>query len=167
MNLGTCPSTEDRISTNGPVGSGKSFYRLPTATDSGVPVVSEEKMTHPIKAFTAEFVRQMLMGLPSQTLSLVLCSTLSSLGLDIVSQVEAKDFGVESKVCVHWYHWWVDHYGISANEHSSIIYDNQWAGILSRVYLISSLRWWLKNGRGDLECVDYNATKNLNMNCSF
>lgn len=102
MFSGTCPSTEDLLSTNGPVGSGKSFYRLPTATDSGVPVVSEEKMTHPIKAFTAEFVRQMLMGLPSQTLSLVLCSTLSSLGLDIVSQVEAKDFGVESNVCESW-----------------------------------------------------------------
>lgn len=102
MLSGTCPSTEDLLSTNGPVASGKSFYRLPTATDSGVPVVSEEKMTHPIKAFTAEFVRQMLMGLPSQTLSLVLCSTLSSLGLDIVSQVEAKDFGVESNVCERW-----------------------------------------------------------------
>uniref|UniRef100_A0A674MC73 non-specific serine/threonine protein kinase n=1 Tax=Takifugu rubripes TaxID=31033 RepID=A0A674MC73_TAKRU len=94
---GTCPSTEDLL-TNGPVGSGKSFYQLPTASDLGVPVVSEEKMTHPIKAFTAEFVRQMLMGLPSQTLSLVLCSALSSLGLDIVSLVEAKDFGVERKV---------------------------------------------------------------------
>lgn len=100
---GTCPSTEDLL-TNGPVGSGKSFYQLPTASDLGVPVVSEEKMTHPIKAFTAEFVRQMLMGLPSQTLSLVLCSALSSLGLDIVSLVEAKDFGVERKVCMSWYH---------------------------------------------------------------
>ncbi|TWW64309.1 Serine/threonine-protein kinase SMG1 [Takifugu flavidus] len=96
---GTCPSTEDLL-TNGPVGSGKSFYQLPTASDLGVPVVSEEKMTHPIKAFTAEFVRQMLMGLPSQTLSLVLCSALSSLGLDIVSLVEAKDFGVERKTAV-------------------------------------------------------------------
>lgn len=103
MFSGTCPSTEDLL-TNGPVGSGKSFYQLPTASDSGVPVVSEEKMTHPIKAFTAEFVRQMLVGLPSQTLSLVLCSALSSLGLDIVSQVEAKDFGVERKVCMSWYH---------------------------------------------------------------
>lgn len=102
MFSGTCPSTEDLLSNNGPVGSEKSFYRLPTAKDSGVPVVSEEKMIHPIKAFTAEFVRQMLMGLPSQTLSLVLCSTISCLGLDIVSQVEAKDFGVESKVCANY-----------------------------------------------------------------
>lgn len=61
-------------------------------------VVSEEKMTRPIKAFTAEFVRQMLMGLPSQALSLALCSTLSALGLDVVNQVEVKDFGAESKV---------------------------------------------------------------------
>lgn len=103
MFSGTCPSTEDLL-TNGPVVSGKSFYQLPTASDSGVPVVSEEKMIQPIKAFTAEFIRHMLMGLPSQTLSLVLCSALSSLGLDIVSQVETKDFGVERKVCMSWYH---------------------------------------------------------------
>lgn len=55
-------------------------------------------MTHPIRAFTAEFVRQMLMGLPSQALGLALCSTLSALGLDVVNQVEVKDFGAESKV---------------------------------------------------------------------
>lgn len=55
-------------------------------------------MTRPIKAFTAEFVRQMLMGLPRQALSLALCSTLSALGLDVVNQVEVKDFGAESKV---------------------------------------------------------------------
>lgn len=55
-------------------------------------------MIRPIKAFTAEFVRQMLMGMPSQALSLALCSTLSALGVDIVAQVEAKDFGAESKV---------------------------------------------------------------------
>uniref|UniRef100_A0A3Q2WGJ8 non-specific serine/threonine protein kinase n=1 Tax=Haplochromis burtoni TaxID=8153 RepID=A0A3Q2WGJ8_HAPBU len=61
-------------------------------------LVSEEQMIRPIKAFTAEFVRQMLMGMPSQALSLALCSTLSALGVDIVAQVEAKDFGAESKV---------------------------------------------------------------------
>lgn len=55
-------------------------------------------MTRPIKAFTAEFVRQMLMGLPSQAIGLALCSTLSALGLDVVAQVEAKDFGAEIKV---------------------------------------------------------------------
>ncbi|XP_052368530.1 serine/threonine-protein kinase SMG1-like [Oncorhynchus keta] len=48
-------------------------------------------MTRPIKAFTAEFVRQMLIGLPTQTLGLSLCSTLSALGLDLTAQVEAKD----------------------------------------------------------------------------
>uniref|UniRef100_A0A8C4EGN0 non-specific serine/threonine protein kinase n=1 Tax=Dicentrarchus labrax TaxID=13489 RepID=A0A8C4EGN0_DICLA len=68
------------------------------STGSGVTVVSEEQMTRPIQAFTAEFVRQMLMGLPSQALGLALCSTLSALGLDVVAQVEAKDFGAESKV---------------------------------------------------------------------
>lgn len=61
-------------------------------------MISEEQMTRPIKAFTAEFVRQMLMGLPSQALGVALCSTLSTLGLDVVAQVEAKDFGAESKV---------------------------------------------------------------------
>lgn len=55
-------------------------------------------MTRPIKAFTAEFVWQMLMGLPSQALGLALCSAMSALGLDVVAKVEAKDFGAESKV---------------------------------------------------------------------
>uniref|UniRef100_A0A671VFB0 non-specific serine/threonine protein kinase n=1 Tax=Sparus aurata TaxID=8175 RepID=A0A671VFB0_SPAAU len=79
--------------------SGKSFL-LQHETNYKVSnnMVSEEKMTRPIKAFTAEFVRQMLMGLPSQALSLALCSTLSALGLDVVNQVEVKDFGAESKV---------------------------------------------------------------------
>ncbi len=98
---GTCPPAEDLLPTNGPVGLGKLLYRQPSVTGSGVTVVSEEQMTRPIKAFTAEFVRQMLMGLPSQALGLALCSTLSALGLDVVAQVEAKDFGAESKVlCV-------------------------------------------------------------------
>lgn len=95
---GTCPQADDLLSTNGPVGLGKPLYRRPSATGSGVAVVSEEQMTRPIKAFTAEFVRQMVMGLPSQALGLALCSTLSALGLDVVAQVETKDFGAESKV---------------------------------------------------------------------
>ncbi|KAM7372511.1 hypothetical protein PAMP_009675 [Pampus punctatissimus] len=95
---GTCAPAEDLLPSNGPVGLGKPLYRRPSATGSGVAVVSEEQMSRPIKAFTAEFVRQMLMGLPSQALGLALCSTLSALGLDVVAQVEAKDFGAESKV---------------------------------------------------------------------
>ncbi|XP_072224935.1 serine/threonine-protein kinase SMG1 isoform X3 [Leuresthes tenuis] len=95
---GTRPPAEDLLPTNGPVGLGKPLYRRPSATGSGVAVISEEQMTRPIKAFTAEFVRQMLMGLPSQALGLALCSTLSAHGLDVVAQVEAKDFGAETKV---------------------------------------------------------------------
>ncbi|XP_041828579.1 serine/threonine-protein kinase SMG1 isoform X2 [Melanotaenia boesemani] len=95
---GTCPLSEDLLPSNGPVGLGKPLYRRPSGTGSGVAVISEEQMTRPIKAFTAEFVRQMLMGLPSQALGLALCSTLTALGLDVVAQVEAKDFGAESKV---------------------------------------------------------------------
>ena len=77
------------------MGLGKPLYRGPQA---GAAVVSEEQMSRPIKAFTAEFVRQMLMGLPTQALGLALCSALSGLGLDLISQVEAKDFGAEGKV---------------------------------------------------------------------
>lgn len=98
---GTSPPAEDLLSTNGPLGLGKLQYQLPNALGSDVTLVSEEKMTHPIKAFTAEFVRQMLMGLPSQALGLTLCSILSALGLDIVAQVESKDFTAESKVHVY------------------------------------------------------------------
>lgn len=64
----------------------------------GPGVMSEEQMARPIKAFTADFVRQMLMGLPTQVLGLALCSALSALGADVVAQVEAKDFGAEGKV---------------------------------------------------------------------
>ncbi|XP_028267220.1 serine/threonine-protein kinase SMG1 isoform X1 [Parambassis ranga] len=96
---GTCPPAEDLLPSNGPVALGKPLYRRPSATGSaGAAVVSEEQMIRPIKAFTAEFVRQLLMGLPSQALGLALCSTVSALGLDVVAQVEAKDFGAESKV---------------------------------------------------------------------
>lgn len=63
-------------------------------------VVSEDQMMRPIKAFTADFVRQMLMGLPSQALGLALCSALSALGADLIAQVEAKDFGAEGKVAL-------------------------------------------------------------------
>ncbi|XP_077940467.1 serine/threonine-protein kinase SMG1 isoform X6 [Gasterosteus aculeatus] len=95
---GTPSPAEDLLPTNGPVGLGKPLYRRPSAAGSGAAVVSEDQMSRPIKAFTAEFVRQMLMGLSGQAIGLALCSTLSALGLDVVSQVEAKDFGADSKV---------------------------------------------------------------------
>ncbi|KAF7200875.1 serine/threonine-protein kinase SMG1 isoform X2 [Nothobranchius furzeri] len=95
---GTCPPAEELLTTNGPVGLGKPLFHRPGAAGSGVAVMSEEQMTRPIKAFTAEFVRLMLMGLPSQAMGIALCSTLSALGLDVVAQVEAKDFGAEIKV---------------------------------------------------------------------
>lgn len=89
---GTCPSpTDDPPLSNGPVSLVKPLYR-------GSTVVSEDQMTRPIKAFTADFVRQMLMGLPTQALGLALCSALSALGTDLIAQVEAKDFGAEGKV---------------------------------------------------------------------
>ncbi|XP_037545232.1 serine/threonine-protein kinase SMG1 [Nematolebias whitei] len=97
---GTCPPAEDLLPINGPGGVGKPLFRRSSAAGSGLLVISEEQMTHPIKAFTAEFVRLMLMGLPGQALGLALCSTLSALGLDVVAQVEVKDFGAEIKVCV-------------------------------------------------------------------
>lgn len=38
------------------------------------------------------------MGLPTQALGLAICSALSALGMDLIAQVEAKDFGAEGKV---------------------------------------------------------------------
>lgn len=97
--LGTTGPSVELLPLNGPVGAGKPLYRPSGASGAGgTPLVSEEKMTHPIKAYTAQFVRQMLMGLPSQALGLALCSTLSALGLDLVSYVEAKDFSSDVKV---------------------------------------------------------------------
>ncbi|XP_047656550.1 serine/threonine-protein kinase SMG1 isoform X1 [Tachysurus fulvidraco] len=89
---GTCPSPSDEAPpSNGPVPLVKPMYR-------GSTVVSEDQMMRPIKAFTADFVRQILMGLPTQALGLALCSALSALGTDLIAQVEAKDFGAEGKV---------------------------------------------------------------------
>ncbi|XP_063077660.1 serine/threonine-protein kinase SMG1 isoform X2 [Engraulis encrasicolus] len=89
---GTCPPpTDDPPATNGPVPLVKPLFR-------GSAVVSEDQMTRPIKAFTADFVRQMLIGLPTQALGLCLCSAISALGTDLIAQVEAKDFGAEGKV---------------------------------------------------------------------
>ncbi|XP_024124914.1 serine/threonine-protein kinase SMG1 [Oryzias melastigma] len=93
---GTGLPAEDLLSSNGPVSLGKPLYCRPSGPSAAV--ISEEQMTRPIKAFTAEFVGQMLLGLPSQALGLALCSALSALGLDVVAQVEAKDFGAECKV---------------------------------------------------------------------
>ncbi|XP_036378986.1 serine/threonine-protein kinase SMG1 [Megalops cyprinoides] len=89
---GTCPPPpEDAVPSNGPVALVKPVYR-------GSAVMSEDQMARPVKAFTADFVRQMLMGLPTQVLGLALCSALSALGMDVIAQVEAKDFGAEGKV---------------------------------------------------------------------
>ncbi|KAM8824507.1 serine/threonine-protein kinase SMG1 isoform 2-T2 [Synchiropus picturatus] len=93
------PNPDELMPSNGPVVAlGKPLFRHMNSVAPSVAVVNEDQMTRPIKAFTAEFVWQMLMGLPSQTMSLAICSTLSALGLDVVAQVEAKDFGAESKV---------------------------------------------------------------------
>ncbi|XP_062915129.1 serine/threonine-protein kinase SMG1 isoform X2 [Mobula hypostoma] len=85
---------DDPSSLNGPVQlvNVKSMYRSSC--------FSEDQMAKPIKAFTADFVRQLLIGLPTQALGLTLCSYISALGVDIIAQVEAKDFGAESKVSV-------------------------------------------------------------------
>ncbi|RXM37149.1 Serine/threonine-protein kinase SMG1 [Acipenser ruthenus] len=91
---GTIPSSTDEPGApNGPVSliQVKPLYR-------NAAVISEDQMARPIKAFTADFVRQLLMGLPTQALGLALCSALSALGMDLIAQVEAKDFGAEGKV---------------------------------------------------------------------
>ncbi|XP_043946465.1 serine/threonine-protein kinase SMG1-like [Protopterus annectens] len=90
---GTIPNEDSGI-VNGPVQmvNVKSLYRNSC--------FSEDQMAKPIKAFTADFVRQLLIGLPTQALGLTLCSFISALGVDIIAQVEAKDFGAESKVSV-------------------------------------------------------------------
>lgn len=95
---GTYTSPDEVFPSNGPAGLGNQLLHRPGTAALNVAVVSEEQMIRPIKEFTAEFVREMLMGLPSQALGLALCSMISALGLDIVSHVEAKDFGAESKV---------------------------------------------------------------------
>ncbi|XP_064415220.1 serine/threonine-protein kinase SMG1 [Latimeria chalumnae] len=91
--------------------SGISPLEDPSTVNGPVPIVnvkslcrnscfSEDQMSKPIKAFTADFVRQLLIGLPTQALGLTLCSFISALGVDVIAQVEAKDFGAESKVSV-------------------------------------------------------------------
>ncbi|XP_073447222.1 serine/threonine-protein kinase SMG1 isoform X3 [Aquarana catesbeiana] len=90
---GKCP-IDEQTPGNGPVQlvNVKTMYRNSC--------FSEDQMAKPIKSFTADFVRQLLIGLPTQALGLTLCSFISALGVDIIAQVEAKDFGAESKVSV-------------------------------------------------------------------
>lgn len=90
---GKCP-IDEQTPVNGPVQlvNVKTMYRNSC--------FSEDQMAKPIKSFTADFVRQLLIGLPTQALGLTLCSYISALGVDIIAQVEAKDFGAESKVSV-------------------------------------------------------------------
>ncbi|XP_029431896.1 serine/threonine-protein kinase SMG1 isoform X1 [Rhinatrema bivittatum] len=87
-------SVEDQSTVNGPVQlvNVKTMYRNSC--------FSEDQMSKPIKSYTADFVRQLLIGLPTQALGLTLCSFISALGVDVIAQVEAKDFGAESKVSV-------------------------------------------------------------------
>uniref|UniRef100_A0A2K5Q9U5 Serine/threonine-protein kinase SMG1 n=1 Tax=Cebus imitator TaxID=2715852 RepID=A0A2K5Q9U5_CEBIM len=87
-------SLEDQNTVNGPV----QIVNVKTLFRNSC--FSEDQMAKPIKAFTADFVRQLLIGLPNQALGLTLCSFISALGVDIIAQVEAKDFGAESKVSV-------------------------------------------------------------------
>ncbi|KAM4698242.1 serine/threonine-protein kinase SMG1 [Rhinophrynus dorsalis] len=90
---GKCP-IEDPNTVNGPIQmvNSKTMYRNS--------FFNEDKMSKPIKGFTADFVRQLLIGLPTQALGLTLCSFISALGIDVIAQVEAKDFGAESKVSI-------------------------------------------------------------------
>ncbi|KAK1344851.1 hypothetical protein QTO34_013555 [Cnephaeus nilssonii] len=87
-------SLEDQNAVNGPV----QIVNVKTLFRNSC--FSEDQMAKPIKAFTADFVRHLLIGLPNQALGLTLCSFISALGVDIIAQVEAKDFGAESKVSV-------------------------------------------------------------------
>ncbi|CAI9571207.1 unnamed protein product [Staurois parvus] len=90
---GKCP-IDEQTPVNGPVQlvNVKTMYRNSC--------FSEDQMAKPIKSFTADFVRQLLIGLPTQALGLTLCSFISALGVDVIAQVEAKDFGAESKVSI-------------------------------------------------------------------
>ncbi|XP_035223113.1 serine/threonine-protein kinase SMG1-like [Stegodyphus dumicola] len=63
-----------------------------------VHLVTDHQLVKPVKQFTADYVRHMVLGLPSQAVGFALCQLVTHLGYDLTAEIELRDIGVESKV---------------------------------------------------------------------
>lgn len=61
-------------------------------------VFDDERLSKPIKRFTADYVSRQLLGVTSQTISLSLCLLLQRLGINVTNEIEQRDIGAENKV---------------------------------------------------------------------
>lgn len=61
-------------------------------------VYDDERLSKPIKRFTADYVSRQLLGVTSQTISLALCLLLQRLGINVTNEIEQRDIGAENKV---------------------------------------------------------------------
>ena len=59
---------------------------------------SYDSLSRPIKSFIAEFVRKQTLGIASQAAGLLVCESLTEIGLDVDKEIALKDFGATSKV---------------------------------------------------------------------
>ncbi|XP_031845911.1 serine/threonine-protein kinase Smg1 isoform X3 [Nomia melanderi] len=58
----------------------------------------DERLNKPIRIFTADYVSRQLLGVTSQTLAIALCLLLQRMGLSVITEIEQRDIGAESKV---------------------------------------------------------------------
>ncbi|XP_054706809.1 serine/threonine-protein kinase SMG1-like [Uloborus diversus] len=63
-------------------------------------LVSDHQLVKPVKQFTADYVRHMILGLPSQVIGFALCLLITHLGYDLTAEIELRDVGVENKISI-------------------------------------------------------------------
>lgn len=61
-------------------------------------VFDDERLSKPVKRFTADYVSRQLLGLTSQTIALALCFLLQRMGISVTDEIEQRDVGAENKV---------------------------------------------------------------------
>lgn len=61
-------------------------------------VFDDERLSKPIRRFTADYVSRQLLGVTSQTIALSLCLLLQRMGVNVTNEIEQRDVGAENKV---------------------------------------------------------------------
>ncbi|XP_042907666.1 serine/threonine-protein kinase SMG1 isoform X2 [Parasteatoda tepidariorum] len=64
-------------------------------------LVTDHQLVKPVKHYTANFVRHMLLGLPSQVSGFVLCALMKCLGLDLTSDAQLQEMDLSIDDIVH------------------------------------------------------------------
>lgn len=61
-------------------------------------VYDDDRLSKPIRRFTADYVSRQLLGVTSQTIALTLCFLLQRIGINVTDEIEQRDVGAENKV---------------------------------------------------------------------